>query len=155
MRPHVEFAVPAWSPWTVADIEVLEKVQQRAVKMISGLRGRTYEERLEELGMPSLELRRVHYDLVQVYKIIRGKDKVDPSTWFELVGSEPARITRHTQDPDNIVRQAPRLDLRKYFFSNRIIERWNNLPSDIRTTVKRETFKQKLKDWIWSNIPSI
>ena len=32
---------------------------------------------------------------------------------------------------------------------------WNNLPSDIRTTEKRETFKLKLKNWIWSNIPSI
>ena len=97
MRPHVEFAVPAWSPWTVADKEVLEKVKEKAIKMILGLTGRTYEERLEELGMPSLELRRVHYDLVQVYKIIRGKDNVDPSTWFQLVGNEPARITRHTR----------------------------------------------------------
>ena len=32
VRPHLEFAVPAWSPWTVADIHVLERVQQRAVK---------------------------------------------------------------------------------------------------------------------------
>ena len=98
----MEFAVPAWSPWSVADKEVLERVQERAVKMISGLKGTTYEERLAELGMPSLEMRRTHYDLVQVYKIINRKDNVNPSTWFELVGTEPARVTRHTQDPDNI-----------------------------------------------------
>ena len=90
VRPHLEFAVPAWSPWTVADIGVLERVQERAVKMISGLTGKTYEERIAELGMPSLELRRVHFDLVQVYKIIRGQDNVDLTTWFELVGNEPA-----------------------------------------------------------------
>ena len=141
VRPHMEFAVPTWSPWTVADKEVLEKVQERAIRMISGLKGETYEERLAELGMPSLELRRVHYDLVQVYKIIRGKDNVDPSTWFELVGNEPARITRHTQDPDNIVRQTPRSDLRKYFFSNRVIERWNNLPSEIKKARNVQVFK--------------
>ena len=76
-----------------------------------------------------------------MYKIIRGKDNVDPSTWFELVGNEPARITRHTQDPDNIVRQTPRSDLRKYFFSNRVIERWNNLPSEIKKARNVQVFK--------------
>ena len=103
--------------YTVAVKEVLEKVQERAVKMVSGPRGRTYEERLAGLEMPSLELRRVHFDLVQVYKIIRGKDNVDLTTQFELVGNKPAQIMRHTQDPDNIVKKQSRLDLRKYFFS--------------------------------------
>ena len=48
----------AWSPWTTQDKETLEKVQQRAVKMISGLKAREYEERLKELGMTTLEERR-------------------------------------------------------------------------------------------------
>ena len=37
VRPHLEFAITAWSPWTQADIQTLEKVQQRAIKMVSGL----------------------------------------------------------------------------------------------------------------------
>jgi hypothetical protein len=41
VRPHLEFAVPAWSPWTQADREMLEKIQKRAVKMVSGLTSRT------------------------------------------------------------------------------------------------------------------
>ncbi len=48
MRPHLEFASPAWSPWLEADKEVLEKVQKRAVNMISGLKAKTYEEKLRE-----------------------------------------------------------------------------------------------------------
>ena len=44
VRPHLEFAVAAWSPWTKADIECLEKVQMKAVRAVSGLRGRSYEE---------------------------------------------------------------------------------------------------------------
>jgi hypothetical protein len=43
VRPHIEFAVPAWSPWLEADKEVLEKVQRRAVQMVSGLKAHTYE----------------------------------------------------------------------------------------------------------------
>ncbi len=49
VRPHLEFVSPAWSPWLEADKEVLEKVQRRAVNMISGLKATTYEEKLREL----------------------------------------------------------------------------------------------------------
>ena len=55
VRPHLEFAVAAWSPWLQADISGLEAVQKRAVKDISGLKVATYEEKLVELGLPSLQ----------------------------------------------------------------------------------------------------
>jgi len=46
VRPHLEYAVQAWSPWTQEDINLLENVQRRALRMTSGLAGETYEERL-------------------------------------------------------------------------------------------------------------
>ena len=49
VRPHLEFSVAAWAPWTQEDIETLEKVQKRAVKAVSGLKGHSYEEGLVEL----------------------------------------------------------------------------------------------------------
>ena len=73
--------------------------------MVSGLRGRTYEDRLTELGLLSLEDRRVQFDLTQTFKIIRGFDNVKYQTWFELVGMNPGRLTRATSDPINIVRK--------------------------------------------------
>jgi ribonuclease P/MRP protein subunit RPP40 len=57
VRPHLEFASTAWSPWTQSDKECLEKVQKRAIRMVSGLSSAKYEERLAELGMVSLEER--------------------------------------------------------------------------------------------------
>ncbi len=48
--PHLNFSSAAWSPWTIGDIETLEKVQKRAVAMISGLAGRAYEARLKRAG---------------------------------------------------------------------------------------------------------
>ena len=68
-----------WSPWTAQDKEVLEKVQQRAIRMISGLRASEYEDRLKELGLTTLEERRHQADMAMVYKVLTGKDQVDPT----------------------------------------------------------------------------
>lgn len=148
VRPHLEFSVPAWSPWTVADKDMLEKVQRRAVRMISGLQGSTYEERLLELGLLSLEDRRIQYDLVQSFKIIRGFDDVSPDTWFNLVGDNPTRVTRHSNDPLNISRKNPRTEIRRNFFSNRVIDHWNVLPSELKSASSVFVFKKKVCDML-------
>lgn len=54
-RPYLEFQVQAWCPWTTLDREALEKVQKHTVGMVSGLEGSTYEEKLRELGLTTLE----------------------------------------------------------------------------------------------------
>ena len=72
VRPHLEFASQAWNPWLQKDVEVLEKVQRKAVGMVAGLQGRTYAERLMELGLQSLEDRRRDADLVMAYKVLNG-----------------------------------------------------------------------------------
>ncbi len=74
----------AWNPWTQQDKDILEKVQRRVVAMVSGQRGVTYEERLEKLEMTTLKERRHRDDMLQVFKILTGKDNVDKSTWFKM-----------------------------------------------------------------------
>ena len=54
VRSHLEYSTPAWSPWNIADCQSLEKVQEKAINMISGLKGETYEEKLKEL-LPDLK----------------------------------------------------------------------------------------------------
>jgi ribonucleases P/MRP protein subunit RPP40 len=70
VRPHLEFATPAWVPWNTGDSDCLEKVQERAVKAISGLHSRIYEDRLKEIGLPSLAARREEADMLMVHKIM-------------------------------------------------------------------------------------
>ena len=144
VRPHLEFAVPAWSPWTQGDIHTLERVQQRAVKMVSGLQGPTYEDKLRELQLLSLADRRTQYDLLQTFKIIRGIDNVNVDIWFKLVGENPARLTRNTSHPLNICDNNPRCEIRKNFFSSRVIHKWNALPNDIKDSKSVSSFKRSL-----------
>jgi hypothetical protein len=101
VRPHLEFSVPAWAPWQEADKECIEKVQKRMVAMVTGLAGRTYEERLKELGMVSLAERRHQLDMVQTYKILTGKDNVSRDNWFQMADST-GRVTRAAEDPLNL-----------------------------------------------------
>ena len=85
VRPHLEYCAPAWSPWTQGDKDVLEKVQKRAIGMVTNFKSRTYEEKLSEAGMITLEARRRRGDLLQAYRTINGVDDVDSSQWFQMV----------------------------------------------------------------------
>ena len=141
VRPHLEFAVTAWSPWTVADKESLERVQRRAVKMISGLASNDYHERLAELGMETLEERRHRMDMAQVYKIVTGKDKVNSDTWFTMA-RDGERLTRGNAHLLSLKQQRSRLEVRKNFFSQRVVESWNAIPAVIKDSKNVSSFKR-------------
>ena len=145
VRPHVEFATPVWTPWLECDIAVLENVQKRFVRMISGLKGSTYTEKLKELGMLTLKSRRLYFDLIETYKYIHGYSKVDYTNWFELVRDSDRRNTRGMSSPLNIVSKRARLDMRQNFFSNRVVPYWNDLPNDLREMPGLDAFKRNLK----------
>ena len=144
VRPHVEFASPAWSPWTAADKEVIENVQKKAVGMISGLSGRTYEEKCKEIGLDTLEIRRNRQDLLQAYKIFSGKDRIKQDSLFTTIGENPARQTRFTVDPLNIVEKRSRLDIRKNSYAVRIAEDWNKLSHEVKTSRTVSIFKNAI-----------
>ena len=143
VRSHLVFSVPAWSTWTEADKLVLENVQKRAVRMVSGLSG-SYEENLKDLNLQSLEDRRLRYDMIQTYKIIKEIDAVQPSTWFNLAGDNPTRRTRLTDNPINILPSRSRLEIRNNFFSQRVPEQWNNLPDSLKNSRNLTIFKRDL-----------
>ena len=111
--------------------------------MVSGLRGRTYEERLRELNITTLEERRHQADMAMVHKILHGHSGLVPETWFEMVGAR--RSTRSAADPLNIAVRSGRLDLRRNFFSIRVIESWNEIPPDLKSVESAARFRAGYK----------
>jgi hypothetical protein len=118
---------PAWAPWNRGDICMPGKIQERAVKAVSGLRGRTYSERLKELDLPSLEERRREADMIQVYKIMCDDDSEYSEKWFTKMenGRQTRRNTGMMLRPQRAAH-----NFRRSFFSCRVAEPWNSLPSE-------------------------
>ena len=77
VRPHIEFASQVWSPHQQFLIELIERVQRRATKLI--IKDRRYGERLEELNLLSLASRRLFMDLVFLFKCMMGLYDLDLS----------------------------------------------------------------------------
>ena len=66
-----------WNPYLKKDIACLEKIQRRAAKLVLGFNKMSYELRLEALGLYSLQLRRLRGDLIETYKSLTGKEKIN------------------------------------------------------------------------------
>ena len=120
VRPHLEYRMQAWSPHLRKDIDLLEGIQCRATRMVLGWDKHCYSDRLTICKLLTLEDRRLRGDLIQVFKILIGFDKVNNQNFFELDQDTSRR--GHTL---KLVKQRARLDIRNHFVRYRIINSWN------------------------------
>jgi len=144
VRPHLEFSSPAWRPWLQRDKDLLERVQKRAVNMVGGLRGQTYEEKLNELGLDTLENRRRRFDLTMAHKVMHGHCSVRGEKWKHAKPTEGPR-TRAAADATRLEPLRARLEIRRNFYTARITGEWNALPKESREITSTKSFKTALQ----------
>ena len=146
VRPHLEYGACVWNPYLQKDINELENVQRRATKQIPGMKDLSYENRLRILKLPSLRHRRLRGDMIQVYKLTHGG--YDSAVSEGLLVPNINKITRgHSL---SLLKRRSRLNLRKYSFSERVVNFWNSLPDAVVTSPTVKTFESRL-DKHWSN----
>ena len=95
VRPLLEYCIQAWRPYRKKDIDMLERVQRRATKMMPKLRNISYEMRLKECGLTTLETRRLRGDQIEVFKILNGYENIDRNIFFTV--KEEMRTRGHEQ----------------------------------------------------------
>ena len=149
VRPILEYCIQAVGPYSEADKQCLEKVQMRAVRMVSNIKKGSYEERLKFLNLTTLEERRWRGDMIQTWRILTGKDMVDADTWFDLEADRPrdgATGTRHALGHHAIRPREYRYRERGEYFSNRVVRPYNQLPNRVKQATTINDFKNSLDD---------
>ena len=139
VRPHLEYCVQFWTPQFKRDIDKLEQVQRRATKMVRGLQTMSYEERLQDLGMFSLQKRRRRGDTIAVFRYLKGCHSAEGLALFSL-----AQEGRTRSNGMKLQGSRYRLDIRKNFLTVRAISEWNKLPKEVVSSPSLEVFKRRL-----------
>ena len=84
VRLLLENASSVWSPILIKDKRLIEEVQRRTTKLIVILSQLCYQDRLRNLGLPTLEYRRLRADMLQTYRIMTGIDRISPDSLFSM-----------------------------------------------------------------------
>jgi hypothetical protein len=142
VRSHLEYAQAVWSPHSKKLIGDIERVQRTATRRLAGVRGLTYQQRLERLDLPTLACRRLRGDYIEVYKILNGI--YDPAVVPNLRRCQS--ITRgHSQ---KLYMQQSSKNIRRFSFSVRVVAGWNSLSEETVESPTLNAFKDRIDEFL-------
>jgi len=141
VRPHLEACIQLWSLQHRKDTDLLERVQRRPTTMIRRMEHLSYEERLRELGLSSLEKRRLRGDLIAAFQYLKRASKKDGERLFSWASCDRTRGNGFT-----LMEGRFRLDIRNKFFTMRVVKRWSTLPREVAAAPSLETFTVRLDE---------
>ena len=140
VRPLLEYCVQVWSPYKQKHIDLIEGVQKRAVRMVPGMKNLSYEQKLVKLGLTKLVERRFRGDMIETYKLITNKEGINSTKFFDPRNERGDPELNHGL---KISKKRPNRDMRKYTFSQRVVNPWNMLQREEVQAKKTSSFKAK------------
>ena len=139
IRPVLEYANVVWSPSKKQDINALEQVQRRYTKHMIGMSNLTYEDRLRNLNLPSLEYRRFRGDMIETFKITHNfYDQRVTGSLLKFSTNNSTRTNGYKLEKTSF-----NGNQYKHFFTNRVINTWNSLPGSVVCSKTINEFKNK------------
>ena len=123
------------------DIAEIEHVQRKVTKCIRGYRHLSYTGRLRLLNLPTLKTRRQYFDMLECYKIVRGTVRSECRAVISLSENR----TRGYHCKVTSLLPTARLNIRKHYFTERILTQWNSLPAEIVQLPSYNQFKNALR----------
>jgi hypothetical protein len=140
VRSHLEYGIQAWRPWLIKDKVLLENVQRRSTKLVSGLYEVEFRQRESLLNLFPLSYRQDRGDLIVAYKIMRQNDFSLKFDDFFHISVSP-HLRGH---PWKLSKARSRLLMRQSSFSQRIVNLWNSLPDVVVFSPTLRLFKLSL-----------
>jgi hypothetical protein len=141
MWPDLELSAQAQWPHLRKDIEFIEGVQCRAMKLVSSLSNKNYEDRLRVLNLTALETRRLRGDLIEVLKVFKGIDNMVAQKFFELSIMLPSGYSL------KLVKHWCHFDCRKFSLPLRVVNTSNSLNEELIACDTVKSFKSKLNEF--------
>lgn len=141
IRPILEYNSVVWSPREIYLIDLLEKVQRYFSRSIPCISHLSYFDRLSVLNLESLEIRRLHFDLIYYYKIFNHLTPHNADDHF--IKYYPPVSSRSSSS--YLIRPRKSCDKLLSYLSFRSIDAWNNLPPDVKSAAPLNSFKRALK----------
>ena len=148
------YCIPLWSGCEIYLLEILQKIQNRAARVVTRLSWDTpIKKLLKQCGWLSVSQLSVYHSLVQMYKILQNKS---PGYLHQKITNQGKFPYPTSSANKNLIRMGPEFKTDRSITNNsfrwRTSKLWNQLPVQTREIPKLSKFKQKLKIWVREKI---
>ena len=147
VRPHLEYGSVIWSPHLKKDMDVIERVQRRATKLVPEIRHLSYEDRLRALDLPTLKFRRERSDIIETYNIMTQKHTINTDCYCHFCPNKQMfqkSLSTTTRGHSLKLQMQKATGHRFHFFATRVVNQWNSLTDATVTQPTLKKFKTQL-----------